>query len=618
MGSVKGAIITLSVLLSLTLHQTAYADLVWASSAPIVPDSSKHYGSEPVPLMEASCDDFIEWSEQAEWGKLVHVRFREGKYLPSGKRWVQYSGNCWYGSYDADGSKRGAGIYTIVSGPRICPTGYVLEEDENGITSSCNLYCPLGSDENCLYPPQNRSSCTESDHPIDFVQGRKYREEELIDTSDNFPVKLNYMYNNRGNWRLTKSGKLSYTNSNIQRMELRDTARVITDPYLINEQELVLHPLTTTISGFDSSGGLYQKVPRYTGNATQYWRHSYEDFLLLSGHTATLYKADGQLIRFNDQGISLSHPSVQLLTVPESEYGYPAYRLVKKGMADRVYDDQGRLRVVEKNGQRHVVQYASNGVDIDSIEHTNGTVLHFEYNQAGQLYKIISSDSSVPEVTLSWRSFSGGGSDYDLLTKVSKSYSGRDVSLSRRFEYNDSRWPVSITEIYDSPTGEASDEQLYAEFRYDDTGRAVYSSLAEGVEAVSVAYPTDDIRQVTNALGKTTTYQFGTINGVRRLASVTGEPTSDCLESNTHFQYDDSGNVTLKTVNGVSTRYEYNEANLQTKRIEALGTAEERTIITRWDLTLRKPLEVEYPDRLIQYTYDDSGNQLSRSVTPKD
>jgi len=503
-------------------------------------------------------------------------------------------------------------------GISVCPTGYELESGSDG-QYICNKYCPVGTDENCQHPPEQSRSCTQSAHPIDFINGRKYRDEKLLQSGKNFPIVLSYTYNNHKNFRLRHSGGYANTSSSQPLMELRDSIPASEGYELINSRDIALKSRYFTVSLGNSGGRSFHEHLRYNGNVTNYWRHNYEDYLHISSNKNTLYSHDGRIISFAQSGSAAAYPDMLLQPTDVNEYGFQGYRLSERGKPERIFDTAGRLRRVEQGPMFHSVQYSEDGTAIESIQHANGTEIQFEYDDQGRLVRVYSTEDASADVTLDWSTISFGSNssvDYNLLTNITKTTQGDHVT-SRRFEYSDERWPVSVTAIYDSPTGIANDEQIYAEFEYDDTGRAVYSSLAEGIEAVSVAYPTEEIRQVTNALGKQTTYQFETINGVRRLASVTGEPTSDCLESNTHFQYDEAGNVTLKTVNGDSTRYEYNADNLQTKRIEALGTAEERTILTRWDLTLRKPLEVEYPDRLVQYTYDDLGNQLSRTVTPK-
>jgi YD repeat-containing protein len=52
---------------------------------------------------------------------------------------------------------------------------------------------------------------------------------------------------------------------------------------------------------------------------------------------------------------------------------------------------------------------------------------------------------------------------------------------------------------------------------------------------------------------------------------------------------------------------------LETKRVEASGTAQARTITTQWHTTYRLPTAVAEPLKLTTYTYDSSGNLLTKT-----
>ncbi|SIQ07957.1 RHS repeat domain-containing protein, partial [Aquipseudomonas alcaligenes] len=93
-----------------------------------------------------------------------------------------------------------------------------------------------------------------------------------------------------------------------------------------------------------------------------------------------------------------------------------------------------------------------------------------------------------------------------------------------------------------------------------------------------MAYNADDTVSVTNELGKVTKYSFQTIEGVRRITSIQGEPSANCPNSNSTFTYDSNGLLKTKTDNkGVLTTYTYNARGLEISRTEASGTAQART-----------------------------------------
>ena len=78
---------------------------------------------------------------------------------------------------------------------------------------------------------------------------------------------------------------------------------------------------------------------------------------------------------------------------------------------------------------------------------------------------------------------------------------------------------------------------------------------------------------------------------------------------------DNNGNVASRTdFNGRLTTYTYDlTRNLEIRRLEASGQAEARTISSEWHASYRLPLRIAEPLKRTLFTYDDSGNTLSRS-----
>ena len=184
---------------------------------------------------------------------------------------------------------------------------------------------------------------------------------------------------------------------------------------------------------------------------------------------------------------------------------------------------------------------------------------------------------------------------------------GHSSSIS--YFYEDERNPKLLTGI--------TDERgvRYATWSYDELGRATSSEHANGTDRVEIAYNDDGSSTVTNELGKKATYRFQTIQGIKRITAIKGEPSPNCPNSNSTFTYDDRGLLKTKTDNkGIVTTYDYNERGLEVSRTEASGTAQARTVTTEWHPSLYLPLAVTESDRITRYQYDDQGRQLSRTV----
>lgn len=131
----------------------------------------------------------------------------------------------------------------------------------------------------------------------------------------------------------------------------------------------------------------------------------------------------------------------------------------------------------------------------------------------------------------------------------------------------------------------------------------------------AVIYVDANTRVVTNALGKQATYHFAYYNGVKRLQSVIGEPTQNCVSSEVNYEYDAQGNISRKTQNGQVTEYQYDNQNRETSRTEASGTSSARTILTEYHPTLNQPVKTIEPGLITEMSYDAEGRLLNTKKT---
>jgi uncharacterized protein RhaS with RHS repeats len=134
---------------------------------------------------------------------------------------------------------------------------------------------------------------------------------------------------------------------------------------------------------------------------------------------------------------------------------------------------------------------------------------------------------------------------------------------------------------------------------------------------VRVNYVDDLTRVITNALGKQSTYSFADVNGVRRLKSVTGEPTATCVKSATQFEYDGAGNVINELVNGITLHREYDWLGREILRTQAFGTADATSVQTCWHATLNQPSRIIEPTRITLLDYTANGKLKSQTVKPR-
>ncbi|WP_370978292.1 DUF6531 domain-containing protein [Agaribacterium sp. ZY112] len=257
--------------------------------------------------------------------------------------------------------------------------------------------------------------------------------------------------------------------------------------------------------------------------------------------------------------------------------------------------------VLYSGGTKYSIKRDSLGY-IEAIERNGEDVLIFEYNDKYLIEKIKSSDKEIFYT-------------YDDLSNLSTVSNGED---GVRYLYEDTRFPSALT-ARATLAGKKRSSWIY-----DAKGRAVSSYLGDGQQRVDIEYADFDDAinpkvNVTNSLGKTTVYHYTTGLLSRRIESIVGQETSNCLESNTSYKYTENGRLSKVTDSrGYVTTYLYNERGLQVKKIQAVGTTEENIIETEWHPTLNLPEKVTTDTSISTYKYDSKGRMLSNSVEPTD
>lgn len=123
---------------------------------------------------------------------------------------------------------------------------------------------------------------------------------------------------------------------------------------------------------------------------------------------------------------------------------------------------------------------------------------------------------------------------------------------------------------------------------------------------------------VINPLGKSTTYHYETIAGLRKAVKVEGHPTQSCLAANREYEYYPNG--LLKSSldwSGVETYYEYNSRGLTTKVVTAKNTDVEREINYVWHEVFNSPTEILEENRKTILSYDSMGNVITKTIEPR-
>jgi RHS repeat-associated protein len=184
-------------------------------------------------------------------------------------------------------------------------------------------------------------------------------------------------------------------------------------------------------------------------------------------------------------------------------------------------------------------------------------------------------------------------------------------STTRRYFYQNTTYPDLLTGLIDESGN------LFASWTYDSQGRATSSQHAGGVDLTTVAYASGGGATVTDARGNVHTYTLTTQFNLVKPTAISGV---DCGCSSgggaKAFTYDSNGFVSSMTdFDGNVTTYVHNALGEETSRTEASGTALARTITATWSTTFHLPTKIVEPNRTTTFTYDASGNLLTKSVT---
>ena len=292
------------------------------------------------------------------------------------------------------------------------------------------------------------------------------------------------------------------------------------------------------------------------------WSHSY-DTVLTKGRARTAHprgrnneweiqiiQADGRRLVF--RGVRQPSSERRVLRFKAVDWSYGAVSELLDATPDRrfiwqwhdgrtlLFDDLGRLSAVEMpNGDRLALQYDGPGSQLGRVRSRGGLELAFEYYPAGvagaqgaaraypgRLAAVVEPDGR--RITMKYDALGA-------LTEVADA-----EGLRSTYHYDDSLHLHALTRVTDGLG------RLLGEYRYEPQGRAVYSSKAAGVEAVSLSYtlprragqPGQTI--VASAAGEQTVFvwRYRTHTHQAQILSATGSRCAACPPSNLTRQYD--------------------------------------------------------------------------------
>jgi len=351
------------------------------------------------------------------------------------------------------------------------------------------------------------------------------------------------------------------------------------------------------------------------------WSASYFQFLDITSGVVNLYQADGKkvsLLCLSGEGACKLDQDLAF-QFEKTSSGY-----LKTSFNNEIeeYDNNGRLVSITNNSKYTRTLIYNLGITeggdgdpdtLDKVTNGSGRWLSFQYDVNGRVSTLTESSGKVHRYGYGL----GGMLQYvsypdNTLTQSGPNPFGEDNTF-RQYHYENISFPAALTRITDEHSNR------FAAWTYDTSGFAISSQHEGGADRVTVDYANiedaaDPRVVVSNALGKSTTFHYTTILGVRKIIQIEGHQSSNCAAASKNYSYYPNGQVQTKTDwKNNTTSYQYNTRNLESSRTEALGTPQEITITTEWHPTFNLRTKVTEPGRETNFTYDVEGRLLSQS-----
>lgn len=340
-------------------------------------------------------------------------------------------------------------------------------------------------------------------------------------------------------------------------------------------------------------------------NMGKYWRHNYDRSLeVINGpesDSVQITTSEGTAYKFRSDA---------------GDNNWEAAESDVKATFTELYDSTPTLTGYLYTTENKTKETYNTSKKLARIEYQGGEALDLTYDGSGRLSTV--TDEHGRTITLTYDGSSRVATAVTPDGTFTYTYDGNNNLIevekpdtkTREYHYEDTSFVNALTGI----TNE--DSVRIATWGYDAQGRADSSEHAGGVDEFSLTYNSDGTITETNPLGKQTTYTFTTINGVRRITKIDQAASTNTPAASMNYTYNSSGYLaSITDWEGNVTNYVHDQNGLETSRVEAVGTPEERTTTTTWVPSLRLPDVITENGKTTDYAYDGDGRQTSATVT---
>ncbi len=364
------------------------------------------------------------------------------------------------------------------------------------------------------------------------------------------------------------------------------------------------------------------------------WRHSFDRSVRFVNNIAYVFRADGRADAFKAPAGSNTFGSEsrreERLTRKTDALGTTqGWTLVTATNNEtEEYDATGRLIEIRDRAALTISLLYSDAATpspiapaagfLIRVSNSLGKRLHLTYDASGRIRSM--SDPALD------RPAEAGDPQYEYAY-------GADGDLERvrfpdgterHYHYNEPG--MTIGGVAHALTGITDENGVrFANYRYDADGRAVESEHAGGAGRVRLqTLPGGGARVenfVSEGLSSVREYSFSVLSNVSRSTSISGSPWPGCGPK--ARTYDPNGFLGSTTDwNGNLTQYSHDARGLETLRVEAAGTPQERRITTEWHPFYRLPARIAEPLRITTFLYGEPtdpnpgtrGSMLSRTI----
>jgi RHS repeat-associated protein len=324
---------------------------------------------------------------------------------------------------------------------------------------------------------------------------------------------------------------------------------------------------------------------------------------------------DGQILRYYS-------PSPGMINNPPGI----SLRLAQTSSGFTLTDDNDNVETYNANG---VLQSISNRAGLlQTLSYTSGGLLRSVIGSFGHSFTVYRNAAlQITSVT-----FSGGGTvqyGYDNLTRL-VSVTNLD-GTTRSYQYNDASFSNALSLLIDE-NGTQFSSWGYDQFERVTSTQEAPQLASSNINLMQLTYNANGTVTTTDALGAARTFGYTRVGDINKVASINGSQCPTCQES-AATTYDNAGWVASRTdYNGNLTCYA-NDAvrGLELFRVEGFAPGStcpanlasytpqsgtlQRMISTIWNATWRLPSKIAEPTRSTSFSYDGSGNLLTKAVT---